>query len=352
MNFDVEFYSEEHKSEWERFIKKAVQGNFFHSQKFFDYHPEGRFNHRHLIFRKKGHIVAVWPGAYREEDGLKSWTSHPGSSYGGLVTRDDIDLLSAHKLTMDLIAVAKEEGIERLRCTPAPLLYHRKMSDMVEFTFSRAGFKYLKQDYTQAMNLTGLPFTERQLIAKYDNKTRTAIRKAVREGVKIRHNLPLNGETLDEYYDILFSNRQKLGVTPTHTRDELQLLSELAPKQLEMSMAYYNGKAIAGILNFICNEKVMLEFYIAHRDEAQNLRPSPLLVHDSILRAHERGFAWYDFGISTEGENKVTWGLASFKENFSMQGFFRNTLILDNVQSWEAPKNLMPEVPKVSVDVR
>jgi len=351
MFFDVEFYNDSMKTEWDRFIRRAVQGNFFHTQKFFDYHPEGRFNHRHLIFRKKGHIIAVWPGAYRDEDGLKSWTSHPGSSYGGLVLRDDVDLLATHRLIKDLVDVAKEEGIERLRCTIPPLMYHRRSSDMVEFSLRRAGFKYLKQDYTQAMDLTGLPFTERQLIAMYDSKTRTAIRKAVREGLTIRHNLPMSGETLDEYYDILFENRKKLGVTPTHTRDELQLLSELAPKQLEMSMAYYNGKAIAGILNFICNERVMLEFYIAHRDEAQNLRPSPLLVHDSILRAHERGFDWYDFGISTEPENRVTWGLASFKENFSMQGFFRNTLILDGVQEWDV-NAFLPEEPKIKVDVR
>lgn len=352
MFFDVEFYTEEHRDEWERFVRRAVQGTLFHSQKFFDYHPEGRFNHRHLIFRKKGHIVAVWPGAYRDEDGLKSWTSHPGASYGGLITRDDIDLINVHRMIYDLIEVAKQEGIERLRCTPPPQFYHRRPSDTVEYAMLRAGFGYLKQDYTQAIDLTDLPLAERQLIARYDNKTRTAIRKAVREGVSIKHNLPLSGKTLDDYYDILYTNRAKLGVKPTHTRDELEVLSELAPRQLEMAMAYYNGKPIAGILNFICNERVMLEFYIAHRDEAQSLRPSPLLVHDSILHAHERGFNWYDFGISTEPGQKVTWGLARFKENFSMQGFFRNTLVLDTVQTWTPSPHFLPETPDVPVDMR
>jgi len=352
MYFDVEFYSENHRDEWERFVRRAVQGNFFHSQKFFDYHPSGRFDHKHLIFRKKGHIVAVWPGAFRDEEGLKAWTSHPGASYGGLLTREDVDLVNVHRMISDLIETAKSHGIERLRLTPPPLIYHRRMSDTVEFSLLRAGFTYLKQDYTQAIDLTGLPLAERQLIAMYDNKTRTAIRKAMREGVTIKHNLPLSGRTLDEYYDILFTNRAKLGVRPTHTRDELEKLEALAPKQLEMSMAYYDGKAIAGILNFICNERVMLEFYIAHRDEAQHLRPSPLLVHDSILHAHMRGFQWYDFGISTEPGSRVTWGLARFKENFSMQGFFRNTLVLDSVQQWTPPEQFLPDTPDVDVDVR
>ncbi|MFH0881873.1 MAG: GNAT family N-acetyltransferase [bacterium] len=352
MHFDVEFYREEHRADWERFIRRAVQGNIFSMQRFFDYHPKGRFQHRHLIFRRKGHIVAVWPGAYRDEDGKKSWTSHPGASYGGLLIRDDISLVNVHRLLTDLIEVAKKEGIERLRCTPPPLLYHRKESDTVEFAMRRAGFKYLRQDLTQAVDLRMLPRSERQVIAMYDAKTRTAIRKAEREGVSIRHNLPLEGETLDQYYHILFENRKKLDVTPTHTRDELEKLSTLAPKQLEMSMAYYDSEPIAGILNFICNEKVMLEFYIAHRDDAQHLRPSPLLVHDSIIHALDRGFTWYDFGISTEPGNKVTWGLAAFKENFSMQAFFRNTLVLDGVQKWKAPANFMPPSHDVDVDVR
>ncbi len=352
MYFDVEFYTEAHRAEWDRFIRRSLQGNLFNQQRFFDYHPPDRFQHRHLIFRKKGHIIAVWPGAYRDEDGLKAWTSHPGASYGGLLIREDVSLIYVHRLLHDLIEVAKDEGIERLRCTPPPIFYHRRIGDSVEFTLRRAGFTYLKQDYTQAIDLRDLPLAERQLISRYDNKTRTAIRKAWREGVSIKHSIPLKGETLDTFYDILFENRAKLGVTPTHTRDEIEKLAELAPKQLEASMAYYNGEAIACILNFVCNEKVMLEFYIAHRDDAQNLRPSPLLVHDSILHAHERGFQWYDFGISNEPGNKVTWGLAAFKENFSMTGFFRNTLVLDNVQTWHAPPFYMPDTPKVEVDVR
>ncbi|MBS1260737.1 MAG: hypothetical protein MAG453_00053 [Calditrichaeota bacterium] len=352
MYFDVEFYRDEHRSEWERFTRRALQGTVFHQQRFFDYHPADRFQHRHLIFRRRGHIVAVWPGALRDEDGRRAWTSHPGASFGGLLIREDVSLVHVHRLVHDLIEVAKKEGAERLRCTPPPVFYHRRMTDIVEFTMRRAGFQYLKQDYTQAIDLRDLPLTERQLIGKYDNKTRTAIRKAFREGVEIRHDLPLRARTLDTFYQILHVNRKKLGVTPTHTRNELARLAKLAPKQLEASMAYYDGKAIACILNFICNERVMLEFYIAHREEAQHLRPAPLLVHDSILHAHERRFHWYDFGISTEAEGRVTWGLAAFKENFSMTGFFRDTLVLDGVQQWRAPADYLPDTPKVAIDVR
>ncbi len=351
MQFETEFYNDSYRAEWERFIRNSAQGNIFHFQRFFDYHPEDRFQMRHLIFRHKGHIIAVWPGAYRDEDGLKAWTSHPGASYGGLIIRPDLGIATVHRIVERLIRVAQSEGIERLRFTPPPFIYHRRLTDVVEFTMLRAGFGYLKQDYTQAVDLRDIPIEDSEILAKYDNKTRTAVRKARKMGVVVKHDLPLNGEPLDQFYDILVRNRARLGVTPTHTKEELAKLAELVPNYLDLAMAYIDDKPIAGILNFICNEKVMLEFYIAHNHEDQQYRPSPLLVHDTIVRSKRRGFIWLDFGISTEPGNKVTWGLAGFKENFDSQGFFRNTYILDTVQTWEPSETFMPPSP-VRMDVR
>jgi hypothetical protein len=352
MNYDISFYEEKDRSEWERFARNAANGTFFHFQKFLDYHPEGRFDHRHLIFRRKGHIVAIWPGAYRDEDGLKAWTSHPGASYGGLVTSASNSIRDTHHLVSDLIETARSEGIERLRCTPPPLMNHRHPADTVEFAMRRAGFRYMKQDFTQAVDLSLLPVDDSDVIERYDNKTRTAIRKARREGVEVKLHVPLVGDTLSVFYDILYNNRKRLGVTPTHTEAELEKLAELAPKYLDLTMAYYKGEAIAGILNFICNEKVILEFYIAHRHDAQELRPVPLLVHETIILAMRRGFRWLDFGTSTEGTNRVTWGLAAFKENFAVQGFFRNTLVLDGIQEWKTPEGFLPLSTRIRTDVR
>ncbi len=351
MDFETEIYREDDRADWERFIRHSAQGTFFHFQRFLDYHPPKRFNHHHLVFRHKGHIVAAWSGAVREEDGKKAWVSHPGASYGGLITKPYLGIRDIHYMIEQLILTAKKEGIERLRCTPPPLIYHRKPSDTVEFAMVRAGFKYMKQDYTQAVDLNTLPVDEVDVIAKYDNKTRTAIRKAQRL-IEVAHDVPIKGDTLDEFYDILYENRKDLGVTPTHSKEELRRLTVLAPKYLDLSLAYHKGEAVAGILNFVCNEKVFLEFYIAHRKAAQSLRPVPLLVHETILRAKRRGFRWLDFGISTEPGDKVTWGLAAFKENFPVQGFFRNTLYLDTVQKWTPSEVFLPATPRVRTDVR
>ncbi|HEB84649.1 MAG TPA: GNAT family N-acetyltransferase [Bacteroidetes bacterium] len=352
MHFDLEYYDESQRAEWERFIRRAAQGTFFHFQRFLDYHPPGRFRQRHLVFRRKGHIVAVWPGALREEDGVPSWTSHPGASYGGLIVRPGLGLLEVHHLVADLVESAKSLGVDRLRLTPPPWIYHRHPTEAVEFALLRAGFRYLKQDYTQAVDLAALPKDEEEVLLRYDPKTRTAIRKARRDGLEVRHDVPVAGETLAEFYGILQRNRARLGVTPTHTEAELARLAELAPKYLDLTLAALHGRPIAGILNFVCNEQVMLEFYIAHNHEDQAHRPVPLLVHETVLRAQRRGFRWLDFGISTEAGDRVTWGLAAFKENFAVQGFLRNTYVLDDVQGWKPGDFFLPEVRRVRTDMR
>lgn len=341
--FDCELYNESDRGEWERFIRKAPRGTIFHHQRFLEYHPPERFQHAHLIFRRKGHIVAVWPGAFRQEEGKKTWVSHPGASYGGLVVREDVGILDVHSIVAQLILKAAEMGMERLRCTIPPMIYSRRPSDLVEFTLLRAGFRYLKQDYTQAVDLNALPAGEENIIRTYNAKSRTAVRSARRHGVVIHHSVPVAGETLSAFYEILESNRERLGVIPTHTEEELARLATLAPGHLDLSLAYLEDQPIAGILNFICNESVLLEFYIAHRLDYQGYRPVPLLVHESILIAKGRGFRWFDFGISTEAGGKVTWGLAAFKENFGVQAFFRNMLVLENVQDWRPEEDYLPE---------
>ena len=69
--------------EWEAFWREAVHGTMFNSLRFLAYHPPERFHSRHLVFRRKGNLVGIFPAVEREEEGKRVWVSHPGASYGG-----------------------------------------------------------------------------------------------------------------------------------------------------------------------------------------------------------------------------------------------------------------------------
>ena len=88
--------------------------------------------------------------------------------------------------------------------------------------------------------------------------------------------------------------------------------------------AFYKGEMIAGVLNFIIKDDVVLAFYISHKEEFQELRPLNLLFYSIFNWALKEKIKVYDFGIFTV-EGKPNMGLGRFKENFVASGIFRDT---------------------------
>ena len=101
-------------------------------------------------------------------------------------------------------------------------------------------------------------------------------------------------------------------------------LIDLFPESINVFGAFYEGQMIAGALNFIVKEDVVLAFYISHKEEFQELRPLNLLFYSIFKWAIKEKIKVYDFGIFTvDGEPNM--GLGRFKENFGASGIFRDT---------------------------
>ena len=92
---------------------------------------------------------------------------------------------------------------------------------------------------------------------------------AKRKGVKIFQSVEY-----EEFYKILERNLSKRhGVSPTHTLKELKKAKKPFPEQLKLFSAKLDNKMIAGVLNFLINERVVLAFYISHDEEYKDYRP-------------------------------------------------------------------------------
>ena len=52
----VRYDNKLHRGLWEGFIRDSINGNLFHTRRFLDYHPEGRFMDHSLLFLKKGNM--------------------------------------------------------------------------------------------------------------------------------------------------------------------------------------------------------------------------------------------------------------------------------------------------------
>jgi hypothetical protein len=324
--FTVSQYDPAHdRQAWDKALNQAVNATLFHSHEFLQYHPRDRFENHHLIFRVGEEARVLLTGAVRDTDRGKALVSYPGASYGGLAYPSGLSFNQAHHLVDTLLRYARSQEFKALTLTPPPAIYSDWPSDVLDFHLLKQGFRYLKREITQSIPL------DYGLTDPFDtlcNKTRTAVRKAIKEGLTVDEDILLSDANLETFYPLLWDNRKRLGVTPTHSLAELKRLRDLVPGQLSLSLVRQGKKAIAGILNFVANSRVLLIFYVCHDWDFQELRPVPLLVYRSMLWAHARGYRHLDFGTSTLNM-EPNWGLLKFKENFGARGYFRDTFTID-----------------------
>ena len=309
-------------AEWESFWQTAMNGTVFNSLTFLSYHAADRFNSHHVVFRRKGNLVGLFPAAVvDDEDAGRCWISHPGASYGGPVW--SISLKYHHILSMveSLVKHARKQRFSQIRMTLPPIIYNNYHDQSLDFALLANGFKVIRSELSQAARLD---FDEAELLSSFVNKTRTAFRKAEREGLTFRMIDSPTQIELDRFWKILVENRAGLGIVPAHSREEIERLHDLLPEKLMLAVIEHQGKIIACIWNFICNSYTVLEFYMAHLDRYQHLRPVPYLIYKTMLWARKQGFRYIDFGISSI-RSAPTWGLLRFKENFRARHYFRLT---------------------------
>lgn len=302
---------------WEKIVKRANNGTLFHMRKFLSYHPPGRFIDHSLIFNKNNQPYILFPAAEQEIESKRFLVSHPGTSYGSFIVPEDISFADSYDIVESLIKYAKTQKFNGIRLTPPPTIYSRRLSNYVDFSLLKHGFRYLKREISSILFLED---TIEQNLDKFKPSHRRAVRKAIKVGVEVRES-----DKFDEFYNILQNNLKiRHNVTPTHTLDELLKLKKLFPDKIKLFGAFLGAKMVAGVVNFICTKDVVLAFYISHDEEYQETRALNLLFYSIFDWAIKNEFKVFDFGIFTVNE-EPNFGLARFKENFGASGMFRDT---------------------------
>ena len=311
-------YSESKKLLWDDFVVNCKKGTLFHLRSFLSYHPEGRFKDHSLIVTKKEKLFSVFPAAEEIVNNNKYLISHPGASIGSFVSPDILSISDSIELVKLLLSYAKENMINVIRIKLPPSLYQVELSNYMEFAFFRNNFTYTTRE------MTSIVFLEKTLsktVHKFKPSHRRATRKAMENGVQVRRT-----KNFKSFYKILKKNLKiRHGVAPTHTINELLSLQRLFPERCVLFGAYLEEKMIAGVVNFVINDRVILAFYISHNEEYSEYRSVNLLFYRIFDWAIKLGFQIYDFGIFTvNGEPNM--GLGRFKENFGASGVFRDTI--------------------------
>ncbi len=306
---------------WEQFVATANNGTLFHERKFLGYHPADRFKDHSLILEKAGKLKALFPAVEIKSDDVLSLVSHQGSSYGGLIVQQNMSFQESYDLVETLLGHAQQAGFSRIQMTLPPAIYQHTVSNYLDFSLIKHGFNYKKREVSSMLTLESSP--EKNL-ERFAASHRTAVRKAIKGGVSIRES-----QDWSEFYVLLQENLKiRHNVQPTHTLDELLQLKELYPDRIRLFGAYWEGKLIAGVVNFSVNHDVVLAFYISHIEAYQHLRAVNLLFYEIITWCHKHTYKYLDFGIFTVNM-EPNFGLGRFKENFGASGVFRDTFELN-----------------------
>ena len=307
--------------EWESFVDSSDNGTIFHTRLFLSYHPKDRFEDASLVVKKDNQILALFPAVVIKRDGLKILSSHSGASYGGFAYKQNLNLKEAFELVESLLNYAKDLKCDRIQLTPPPMIYQTKYSNYIDFALVKNNFGYLKREVSSVVQLD-VPKDE--LLSTYRAEARTAVKKAIKQGVEIAEC-----ERFADYYEILKKNlKMRHNVDPTHTLDELLKLKKMFPGKINLWGAFLGEKLIAGVCNFSANKGVVLAFYISHDEDYQEYRAVNLLFYEIMKRYKDEGFKFLDFGIFTVNMDP-NWGLGRFKENFGARGIFRDTFYKD-----------------------
>ncbi len=318
----IRIASPEDRQSWTDFVLRSNNGTVFHLPAFLDYHPEGRFMNEHLVAEDEdGRMVAVIPGALSDRDGVTWFRSYPGASYGGPVLEDDASLSLVENLVDALLDHCRTRGYGMLEMTIPPSVYFRRPHNYIDFVLGNHGFTCSKRELTAVIDLRRLG---EEIDLAFRESARRGVRKALRSGLKV-----LEDGDYSRFYPVLADNlKDRHGVKPTHTLEELQRLEKLlgTEKIRQFTTVDESGEVLAGMIMFHANPRVTLAFYISHNEKHQSRRPVNLVYREVIEWARRMGYGYLDLGTFTlNGE--VNHGLCRFKESFTARGLFRNTFV-------------------------
>ena len=314
----VHKYDNSCRDEWQEFLKHTNNGTMFHDLNFLDYHPVGKFNFYHLMFRRGDELIGILPGGVKDI-GRVFW-SPVGASYGSIATKD-IRFETALEIVDAMLDYFDRENFKDIYLIPPPLVYSINLSQHIEYAMLYRKFDFELHYISHAIDLKhGDDF-----LAQFDKTARKNIHKILREGkLEVRES-----DDYDTFYQILLNNKAKHNAVPTHSLEDIHRLLELVPDNLKLLMVYYDGKPIAGSLLFLCNSKVVLCFYTMLLYEYEELKPVYLVNYEITRWATEKGYEWVDIGVSqdTQADDPMTpsMNLINFKERFNARGILRST---------------------------
>lgn len=316
MTILVRSLKEEEHGAWDEFCHSTFQGTFLHTRRFLSYHGD-RFVDQSLVLEEDGEWVGILPAAISPSN--NNWiVSHPGATYGGLLHKGR---LQGSRMVEALIQIQKyyaEQGFSRLIYKAVPSLYHRFPANDDLYALFRVGGMRSRCDLSSAIDLSDrLPVSVRR---------KRSLKRAVKEGVQVI----VGKQYLQELWNVLRENLSvKHNVEPTHSLNEIALLFDRFPENIQCVCGLLEQRVVAGVILFNTSTTSHAQ-YIASSNVGYEVSALDAVFEHCINEAQNNNKSWFDFGISNEDQGKtLNDGLYKFKCEFGGGGIVHEFYELD-----------------------
>jgi hypothetical protein len=315
----ISLASERQLEHWDSFVDCSVNGTIFNKRRFLAYHGDKfKDGEQFLVIMNGAETYAqITLYTYLDEQGIKVCKSPYGASYGGFVFKSIPSYKSGKEVVKIFLNYLRDNKIHQCFLRQPAGIFCTQNMDTFIFNLLEAGFISHNREVFNYMDIAGgCPVIE----AIHNTACRTKIRKAMKSGIIIDQNAPL-----DDAWLLIQRTIRRFGKEPTHNRDELKTLMDSFPESIRFTVAYHEGIPIASVTGIALNKTVNSSFYLSTDERYLELRALRYTLERAIQQAQNSGFKLYDFGTSSTMLTAGP-GIFAFKEEFSRSGMFRETL--------------------------
>lgn len=287
---NVRVLGAEMADEWNRLIYQSSHASVYHLWEWGEVLSSTYGYQRYYLGAlKNGALVGVFPLIYVKNTFFGGrLISLPFCEFGGPVADAGLDNDSMENVLKELLIAGDRLG-ESLGVRSVNVrTFSRSVPRQL---FNYTGYKRVRTYVTFRINLAR---PVNVLWRDLNKKTRNAVRKAVKRGVKV---LEVTGKDLLDAYFMLYLKTMKRHGSPPHAYKFFQKLYDVFyPKgQIKAMLAEYEGKPIAGVLLFYMGETIYLKSNVTDK-KYRSLNPTNLLLWKTIESGATSGYKFFDLG--------------------------------------------------------
>lgn len=327
INLKLQVFQKDYNDEYEEFVKTSINGTIFHERRFLSYHPSDRFQDNSLLIYNKNKLIAVFPAALINKNNIRILKSHPGTSYGGLVIKENLSYETINSILDIIENYCFENNINFIEFRHSPKIFLNNPIDQLEFALVRRNYIREAEELSTFYNLQLIKYLkEEDYINYYYNHTNTKARQNIKKAISlgVEFSFIENNNEVDDYYRILENNLKKYNTKPVHSKDEIIKLLELYPDRVKIAVSKVNNTILGGFLIFNINKNGWHIFYSCLDYDKAEFKGIHFCLFSLKKYLADLSYKYLNYGISTEDSGKyVNKSLLSFKESFNGMGIIR-----------------------------